>query len=90
LSFIQFQIAATIKLCFSGLATFVVEFSIVFFGFSAFFFFVLKDSMEDFRDLMRAVENTLAMSIGKFNFASLKAADEMAAWIFFVFASKAP
>jgi hypothetical protein len=28
------------------------------------------------------------MSIGKFNFASLKAADEMAAWIFFVFASK--
>ncbi len=44
--------------------------------------------MEDFRDLMRAVENTLAMSIGKFNFASLKAADEMAAWIFFVFASK--
>jgi len=44
--------------------------------------------MEDFRDFMRAVENTLAMSIGKFNFASLKAADEMAAWIFFVFASK--
>ena len=70
------------------MATFVVEFSIVFFGFSAFFFFVLKDSMEDFRDFVRAVENTMAMSIGKFNFASLKAADEMAAWIFFVFASE--
>ena len=44
--------------------------------------------MEDFRDFTRAIENTMAMSIGKFNFASLKAADEMAAWIFFVFASK--
>jgi hypothetical protein len=44
--------------------------------------------MEDFRDVMRAVENTMAMSIGKFNFQSLKDADEMAAWIFFVFASK--
>jgi len=53
-----------------------------------FFYFVLKDAMEDFRDFSHALENTLAMSIGKFNFASLKAADEMAAWIFFVFASE--
>ena len=31
------------------------------------------------------MKNTLAMAIGKFNFASLRAANEMAAWIFFVF-----
>lgn len=30
----------------------------------------------------------MAMSIGKFNFGALRAADEMAAWIFFVFSSK--
>eukprot|EP00095_Tigriopus_kingsejongensis_P009158 maker-scaffold798_size95657-snap-gene-0.28 protein:Tk09158 transcript:maker-scaffold798_size95657-snap-gene-0.28-mRNA-1 annotation:"polycystic kidney disease protein 1-like 2-like" len=79
------QIGATIKLCFQGLATFVVEFSIVFGAFCSFFFFVLKNHLENFRDFIRTVENTMAMSIGKFNFAALRAADEMAAWIFFVF-----
>ena len=34
------------------------------------------------------VQNTLAMAIGKFNFASLKEASEFAAWIFFAFSSK--
>ncbi|XP_059084074.1 uncharacterized protein LOC131881274 [Tigriopus californicus] len=79
------QIGATIKLCFQGLATFIVEFSIVFGAFCSFFFFVLKNNLENFRDFIRTVENTMAMSIGKFNFAALRAADEMAAWIFFVF-----
>ena len=65
-----------------------MEFSIVFCGFSAFFFFVLKNDLENFRDFVRTLENTLAMSIGKFNFGALRAADEMAAWIFFVFSSK--
>lgn len=79
------QIGATIKLCFQGLATFIVEFSIVFGAFCSFFYFVLKNNLENFRDFVRTVENTMAMSIGKFNFAALRAADEMAAWIFFVF-----
>ncbi len=57
-------------------------------GFSAFFFFVLKNDLENFRDFLRTTENTLAMSIGKFNFAALRTADEMAAWIFFVFSRK--
>ena len=82
------QISATIKLCFSGLSTFVVEFCIVFIAFCAFFYFVLKNDLENFRDFIRTVENTLAMSIGKFNFAALKAASPIAAWIFFVFSSK--
>ena len=82
------QISATIRLCFIGLSTFFVEFSIVFCAFSAFFFFVLKNDLEGFRDFPRTLENTLAMSIGKFNFGALRAADEMAAWIFFVFSSK--
>ena len=82
------QISATIRLCFVGLSTFFVEFSIVFCAFSAFFFFVLKNDLENFRDFIRTLENTLAMSIGKFNFGALRAADEMAAWIFFVFSSK--
>jgi hypothetical protein len=34
------------------------------------------------------MEFTLAMSIGKFNFANLRQANSMAAWIFFVFSSK--
>ncbi len=79
------QISATIKLCFAGLSTFAVEFSLVFGGFSAFFFFALKNDLEGFRDFPRTLENTLAMSIGKFNFGALRAADEMAAWIFFLF-----
>ena len=82
------QITATIRLCFIGLSTFGVEFSIVFGAFSGFFFFVLKNHMQNFRDFSRTVQNTLAMSIGKFNFGALRAADEMAAWIFFVFSSK--
>ena len=63
----------------------MIEFSIVFGAFSSFFFFVLNDDLEKFRDFIRTVENTMAMSIGKFNFAALRAADELAAWIFFVF-----
>jgi len=74
------QIIATMKLCFKvkevnnsqlrlffiqGLTTFSVEFMIVFCGFSAFFFFVLKNDLENFRDFIRTLENTLAMSIGK-------------------------
>ena len=82
------QISATIKLCFSGLSTFVVEFLIVFCAFCSFFFFVLKNDLENFRDFIRTFENTLAMSIGKFNFGALRAADTLAAWIFFVFSSK--
>ena len=82
------QISATIRLCFAGLSTFFVEFSIVFCGFSAFFFFALKNDLENFRDFPRTLENTMAMSIGKFNFGALRAADEMAAWIFFAFSSK--
>ena len=79
------QITATMKLCFQGMASFVIEFMIVFGAFCSFFFFVLKNDLEDFRDYFRTVENTMAMSIGKFNFAALRAADEMAAWIFFAF-----
>ena len=82
------QISATIQLCFVGMSTFLGEFSIVFCAFSAFFFFVLKNDLENFRDFIRTLESTLAMSIGKFNFGALRAADEMAAWIFFVFSSK--
>ena len=63
----------------------MVEFSLVFGAFCSFFFFVLKNDLENFRDFTRTVENTMAMSIGKFNFAALRAADELAAWIFFVF-----
>ena len=81
------QISATIKLCFSGLSTFVVEFLIVFCAFCSFFFFVLKNDLENFRDFLRTFENTLAMSIGKFNFSALREADTLAAWIFFVFSN---
>ena len=79
------QIAATFRLCFIGLSTFVVEFFIVFFAFSSFFFFTLRNDLARFRDVIHAIEYTLAMSIGKFNFASLRQADELTAWIFFVF-----
>ena len=79
------QIAATFRLCFIGLSTFVVEFFIVFFAFSSFFFFTLRNDLARFRDILHSVEYTLAMSIGKFNFDSLRQADEMTAWIFFVF-----
>ena len=79
------QIAATFRLCFIGLSTFVVEFFIVFFAFSSFFFFTLRFDLARFRDVIHAIEYTLAMSIGKFNFDSLRKADELTAWIFFVF-----
>ena len=81
------QIAATIKLCFVGLATFVVEFIIVFGSFCCFFYFVLSADLRNFYDPIHTVENTITMAIGKFNFASLRAANEMAAWIFFAFSS---
>ena len=38
-----------------------------------------------YRDFSRTLQNTLAMSIGKFNFADLRKADEVAAWVFFAF-----
>merc|ERR1711915_1008263 len=79
------QIAATIKLCFIGLSTFVVEFLIVFGSFCCFFYFVLSADLRNFYNFPYTVENTIAMAIGKFNFASLRAANEMAAWIFFAF-----
>ena len=79
------QIAATIRLCFIGLGTFVVEFCIIFGSFVCFFFFVLGADLVNFKEPYSSVKNTLAMAIGKFNFASLRAANEMAAWIFFVF-----
>jgi len=79
------QIAATIKLCFLGLSTFIVEFFIVFGSFCCFFFFMLSTNLSNFRDMLRTWENTLAMAIGKFNFSSLKEASEIAAWIFFAF-----
>lgn len=82
------QIGATIKLCFKGLSTFIVEFTIVFIAFSSFFYFVLKNHLENFLDFVRTVENTIAMSIGKFNFSALKSANELAAWIFFAFSRK--
>lgn len=81
------QIAATIKLCFIGLGTFVVEFVIVFGSFCCFFYFVLNSKLRNFYDVVHTVQNTIAMSIGKFNFGSLRAASQMAAWIFFAFSS---
>ena len=82
------QIAATIKLCFSGLSTFVVEFIIVFGSFCCFFYFVLNAKLRNFFNVKHTIQNTIAMSIGKFNFGSLRAASEMAAWIFFAFSSE--
>ena len=96
------QIAATIKLCFIGLSTFVVEFVIVFGSFCCFFFvsslqldfllsmfqFILSANLRNFLDINHTVQNTLAMAIGKFNFGALRAANEGAAWIFFAFSSK--
>lgn len=79
---------STIRLSFIGLASFGVEFVIVFVGFTSFFFFGLKNDLEKFRDFMRSLENTLSMSIGKFNFQELRDADELAAWVFFFFSGK--
>lgn len=79
------KIAATIRLSFIGLYTFTVEFFIVFVGFTSFFYFVLKNDLSNFRDFIRSLENTMAMSIGKFNFQAIREADELAAWIFFIF-----
>ena len=79
------QIAATIKLCFVGLSTFVVEFVIVFGSFCCFFYFILGSDLKNFYTFPFTIQNTIAMSIGKFNFAALRAASETAAWIFFVF-----
>merc|ERR1719412_2720398 len=62
------QIAATIKLCFVGLSTFVVEFIIVFGSFCCFFYFILGSDLKNFYTFPFTVQNTLAMSIGKFNF----------------------
>ena len=66
----------------------MVEFCLVFGAFSSFFYFVLKNHLFNFRDFPRTLENTMAMSIGKFNFSELRQADELAAWIFFVFSSE--
>ena len=66
------QIAATIRLCFIGLASFAVEFGIVFMAFSSFFFYMLRTHLENFRDIGRTVMNVIAMSIGKFNFGAIK------------------
>ena len=41
--------------------------------------------MKNFYTFPFTIQNTIAMSIGKFNFAALRAASETAAWIFFVF-----
>ena len=79
------QIAATIRLCFIGLSTFVVEFVIVFGSFCCFFFFILGSELKNFYTFTFTIQNTIAMSIGKFNFGALRAASETAAWIFFVF-----
>ncbi|XP_040583519.2 location of vulva defective 1 [Lepeophtheirus salmonis] len=79
------QIGLTIKLCFVGLSTFFIEFCILFGAFCSFFYFVLRNDLEKFRDFLRSFENTLAMSIGKFNFSELRDANLLAAWIFFAF-----
>ena len=79
------QIAATIILCFIGLSTFVVEFVIVFGSFCCFFYFILGSDLKNFYTFPFTIQNTIAMSIGKFNFGALRAASETAAWIFFVF-----
>ena len=78
-------ISEGLSICFKGLATFVVEFTIVFVAFSSFFLFSLGVDLPDFRDIYRSILNCLAMSIGKFNFESLKEADYFAAWLFFAF-----
>ena len=72
------QISASLKLCFRGLGTFFVEFAIVFFAFSAFFYFSLKTDLARFRTLIQSLEYTLAMSIGRFNFGALRKANPMA------------
>ncbi|CAB4060671.1 PKD1L2 [Lepeophtheirus salmonis] len=54
-------------------------------AFCSFFYFVLRNDLEKFRDFLRSFENTLAMSIGKFNFSELRDANLLAAWIFFAF-----
>ena len=82
------QIAATLKLCFIGLGRFAVEFVIIFGSFCCFFYFILSSNLRNFFTPMHTVQNTIAMAIGKFNFASLRATNEMAAWIFFLFSSK--
>ena len=82
------QISASMKLCFKGLSTFGVEFSIVFVAFSSLFYFTLKNDLESFNTYIHSLEYTLAMSIGKFNFSALRGANPMAAWLFFVFSGK--
>jgi hypothetical protein len=82
------QIAATLKLCFTSLSTFVLEFVIVFAAFCWYFFFMLSPYMTSFRSIPHSVENTIAMAIGKFSFATIRAASNFAAWIFFLFSGQ--
>ncbi len=81
------QISDTLKMIFNDLAAFMVEFFFVFAAFASFFFFVLNNDLDNFRDEVHTVEYTLAMSIGKFNFMALRRANVVAAWAFFVFSS---
>ena len=71
-----------------GLANMVLEIAIVFGSFCCFFYFILQPYLKDFYTFPSTVKNTLSMAIGKFNFASLRAANDMAAWLFFMFSSK--
>ena len=79
------MLALTIERCWEDLYYFFIAFFVVFFAFACLFYFMFSCYLEEFARFFKAVQQCVAMMLGKFEFDRMKQANPMSPILFFVF-----
>ncbi|MCL4129991.1 UNVERIFIED_CONTAM: hypothetical protein GTU68_050411 [Idotea baltica] len=78
-------LALTIRNCWDELKMFLVAFGIVFFAFSCLFFFMFTAAIEEFSQIIPAIQTSFKMMMGKFDFEAMNQANSLSPLLFFIF-----
>lgn len=78
-------LSLTIRKCWDELKIFFIAFGIVFFAFSCLFFFLFTAAIEDFAQILPAIQTSFKMMMGKFDFEEMKQENALSPLLFFIF-----
>lgn len=78
-------LSLTIRLCWEDLKIFLFAFAIVFFGFSCLFLFMFSSSLEDFAEIISAIQTTFTMMLGKFDAQEMTQVNSLSPFLIFIF-----
>ena len=78
-------LSETMAICWNELKIFLIVFATIFFAFASLFLFMFSNTLEDFSNILPALQTCFKMMLGKFDFQAMQRANAFSPVLFFVF-----